>query len=104
MAPSPPVKPEPPLSAREWWIAAAMGLVGIGLTAYGVRHAELITGRYITTGVPPVPAVAALLLLVGVRALARRLPGKLPARFAPDRRQILIVFSMVCIGAVLNGQ
>ena len=55
------------------------------------------------TGVPPVPAVAALLLMVASAAFARRLPAPWAARLALDRRQILLAFSMCCVGVVLNG-
>jgi hypothetical protein len=95
----PPTASPPPLTPGQWLAAVALGAGFIVLTALAVRHVELKTGRYITTGVPPVPAVASLLLLLGVGALLRRV-----GRRGLDRRQVLLVFSMTCVGALLCGQ
>ncbi|MBM3458746.1 MAG: hypothetical protein FJX77_09470 [Armatimonadetes bacterium] len=92
-----------PLTGRQWLWAATVGVLFLGATAVGVRYAELVTGRYITAGVPPIPAVAALLLLVPLARFLRRLPAPWP-RLALERRQILLVFLMVCLGAALDGQ
>jgi hypothetical protein len=103
-AATPEKPPQPPLTLRQWLAAVAVSLFFIGLTAVAVRYVELVTGRYVTTGVPPVPAVAALLILAALRALLPRLPGPLARRLVPDRRQTMLIYSMVCVGVVLNGQ
>jgi hypothetical protein len=95
---------EQPLTLRQWLVAVALGVLFIGLAAAAVRHIELRTGRYLSAGVPPILSVAALLLLVAARALLRKLPAPASARLALDRRQILLTFSMVCVGVVLCGQ
>jgi uncharacterized protein DUF6785/uncharacterized protein DUF6784 len=96
--------PESPLTFSQWLVAVLLGIFFLGLTALAVRHVELVTGRYVTTGVPPVPAVAALLVLVLAGALLRKLSPRVGFNLALDRRQILLVFSMMCIGVVVNGQ
>lgn len=102
---SPPTHPgEAPLTAWQWQAAVALGIGFLFVTALIVRYVELVTGRYVAAGVPPVPAIGALLLMVGARALAPRLPRAVGRWLALDRRQILLVFSMVCLGTVLNGQ
>lgn len=81
--------------------AAAMGiaLVFILLTAVATRYTEMVTGRYVIQGVPPVPAFASLLLLFAFRAaLLRWAP-----RLAPNRAQMLLVYIMMTIGVILSG-
>ena len=93
----------PPLTFRQWVVAMLLALGFLGGTALAVRNIELITGRYVVTGVPPIPAVLSLLLLTAAQKLAERLPLHLWARWRVDRRQILLVFAMVCVGSILNG-
>jgi hypothetical protein len=93
----------PALTGRQWSWAVALGVLYTLGTAWGVRHVELVTGRYITSGVPPIPAVAALMILVPWAVVLRRLPQPFP-RLALERRQILIIFAMLSITTVLNGQ
>src|SRR3954469_5955506 len=100
ISPPAPEGRERPMTFRRWLAAVLLACVFLVLTALAVRHVELMTGRYVTTGVPPVPAVAALLLLAGAASLLRRLPSPWRERLVPDRKQILLTFSMVCIGAV----
>lgn len=92
-----------PLSARQWLWAVAVGVLSLGLTVLAIRYVELVTGQYVSAGVPPVPAVAVLLIGVPFSRLLRRLPAPFP-RLALERRQILLVFSMVCVGSALSGQ
>jgi hypothetical protein len=63
-----------------------------------VRHAELVTGRYVTGGVPPIAAFGALLAMLALRALLRRF-----TRLGLGRDQLLIVYSMVALGTFLSG-
>lgn len=76
----------------------ALGLGFLGVVNLGVRYAELVTGRYITGGVPPVAAFGALVVLLGLRALLRRF-----FRVDLDREQVLVVYSMVALGTFVAG-
>lgn len=102
----PPRDADPPFTFWRWAAAVAVVLAWLCGVALLVRHVELVTGRYISGGVPPVLAVGALLLLLGVRAGCHRLAARLPwlLRLAPDRRQMLLVFVLLCVGIGLNGQ
>src|SRR5262245_24277912 len=72
-APAPPIpSTAPSLSTAGFLVAVALGLGFLAIVQLGVRYAELVTGRYITGGVPPIPAFGALLVLLGVRPLLRR--------------------------------
>src|SRR5262245_43431509 len=73
-------------------IAVALGLFFIGVVNLGVRYAELVIGRYVTGGVPPIPAFSALLALLVLRAFLRRV-----FRLDLTREQLLIVYGMVTI-------
>jgi hypothetical protein len=64
-----------------------------------VRHTELVTGRYISSGVPPIPAFAALLFFSLLQPWVRR---RAP-RLALDRGQLLLIYCMLAIVVVLNG-
>ena len=54
-----------PASTARFLVAVGLGLGFIGVVNLGVRYAELVTGRYITGGVPPVAAFGALIVLLG---------------------------------------
>lgn len=77
-------------------IAGAVFLVLVGLL---VRHTEIVTGRYLSSGVPPVLAFAGLLLFLGVRPLLRRIHPRL----CPSRQQALLLYMMLTIGVWLAG-
>lgn len=79
--------------------ALAIGVGFILLTAFGIRYSEMVTGRYLSNGVPPVAAFASALVLVGLRAALRR---HVPA-LAPTRAQILIVYVMLTVATILSG-
>jgi len=80
-------------------VALGLGVVGIVLTDLAIRYTELVTGRYVSSGVPPIPAFAVLLLLGVVGpALARLSP-----RLALDRGQIFLVYAMMTVGVALAG-
>jgi len=82
-------------------LLAAIG-VGLGF-AVGVtllvRHSELVTGRYVSSGVPPVLAFAAAFLLSVARPLLRRLHPAL----AMTRPQVLLVYAMLTLVVVLHN-
>jgi hypothetical protein len=80
-------------------VAVAIGLTGILLTGISVRHVELVSGQYLSTGVPPLPAFAILLLL----SLLRPLLLRFAPRFAPTRPQILLSYIVMAVGVVLCG-
>jgi hypothetical protein len=79
-------------------VAIALGLAFIAAVNVGVRHAELVTGRYITGGVPPVAAFGVLLVLLAVRGILRRY-----TRLDLTRDQLLLVYAMVALGTFLAG-
>lgn len=90
---------EAAMTGRRAVIAIALGVVLILLTALGIRYTELVTGRYISHGVPPLPAFAAVLVLSLLRPLfLRHAP-----RLAPSRGQILLLYAMLTTATVLNG-
>src|SRR5437660_4760500 len=87
-----------PASTAQFAAAVGLGLFFIALVNIAVRHAELVTGRYVTGGVPPIAAFGALLVLLCLRALLRRF-----TRADLSRDQLLIVYSMVALGTFLAG-
>ncbi|MBM3459024.1 MAG: hypothetical protein FJX77_10900 [Armatimonadetes bacterium] len=80
-------------------LAIGYGLLFILLTAVAVRHVELVSGQYLSTGVPPLPAFAGLLLLAVLRPLLLRAAP----RWAPTRAEILLAYTTMCVGVVLCG-
>ncbi len=83
------------------WLVAPLllgtaGILGIGLA---VRYAELLTGRYLAGGVPPVAAFAMILILLPIKALG----GRLSPRLRLSRRQILVAYTMLCFGTPMCG-
>jgi hypothetical protein len=87
----------PPATTSAFVIAVGLGLFFITVVNIGVRYAELVTGRYLTGGVPPVAAFAALLVLLGARTFLRRY-----TRHDLSREQLLIVYTMVALGTFLT--
>jgi hypothetical protein len=91
--------PEERMTTRQAAIAMTLGVGLILLTALAIRHSEMITGRYISHGVPPLPAFAVVLGLGLLRpVLHRRLP-----RLAPSRGQILLIYVMLTVATILSG-
>jgi hypothetical protein len=79
--------------------ALGVGTLFIVLTAIAIRHSEMVTGRYISHGVPPLSAFAAVLFLSLFRpVLQRHAP-----RFAPSRSQILLIYVMLATSTILSG-
>ncbi|MDH7569561.1 MAG: hypothetical protein QHJ73_08250, partial [Armatimonadota bacterium] len=87
------------LSWRGMVVPAAVSTGLLVLVALAVRFSEIVTGRYLSGGVPPVLAFAALLLVVGVRPFLRRIHPRL---WLSDQ-QALVVFMMMAIGIWLGG-
>jgi hypothetical protein len=96
--PSPPGEGAPVTSERQFWAAVGLGLLFIVGVDLAIRHTELVVGRYVSGGVPPVAAFGALLLLVGLRGALRRFFGA-----ELTREQLLLVYSMVALGTFLAG-
>jgi hypothetical protein len=88
-----------PLSWRRAVIAIGIGVVLIWLLALGVRYTEMVTGRYIAHGVPPVPAFGVVLTFSLLRPLLMR---HLP-RLAPSRGQVLLLYAMLTVATILSG-
>ncbi|NUP98768.1 MAG: hypothetical protein HUU35_02810, partial [Armatimonadetes bacterium] len=59
-----------------------------------MRSSEFVSGRYITSGVPPVAAVGGLLLLLALNQLLR---GRL-ARYRLTRAELLVAYGGLCLG------
>jgi hypothetical protein len=92
--------PRPPTDRARYLAAVAVGVAGIAAGAALTRSTELVTGRYLSAGVPPILAIALLLLLIALRPLARRLHPAL----AVDRQQALVVYAMMTVGIFVCGQ
>src|SRR5215510_4552695 len=91
--------PEEGVTFRRAGIAIGMGIVLIVLTAVGIRYSEMVTGRYISHGVPPLPAFATVLVLSQIRPLLRRYAPRLE----PSRGQILLLYMMLATSTLLSG-
>lgn len=80
-------------------VAIAVGVVLILGVAVAIRYSEMVSGRYISHGVPPVPAFATLLAFSLMRPLLhRRFPF-----LVPNRAQALIIYAMLATATVMNG-
>jgi len=79
--------------------AVGVGVTLIVLTSLAIRYTEMVTGRYVSHGVPPLPAFVSLLLLSLARPLLRR---RFP-RFAPTHVQVLIVYVMVAVSTIISS-
>lgn len=73
--------------------AVVIGLVFIFLVNLAVGKIELIVGRYLASGIPPIPAVLTLALLVPLMALVR----KVSPRLALGRREILTIYCLMLV-------
>lgn len=87
------------LTPRQATIAILWGLVCVVLVAMAIRHTEMVSGQYISNGVPPLPAFAMLLLL----SVSRLLLQNSAPRLAPNRAQILLIYSMLTVSVILSG-
>jgi hypothetical protein len=91
--------PAPLMTSREAAVAMTLGVFLILLTALAIRHSEMVTGRYISHGIPPLPAFTFVLVLGLLKPVLQR---KAP-RLAPTRGQILLVYIMLTVATVLSG-
>lgn len=87
------------MTFRRAAIAIAVGMALIVLTGVAIRYSEMVTGRYISHGVPPLPAFAAVLFL----SLLRPLLHRHAPRLAPTRGQILLIYVMLTVATILSG-
>src|SRR5579864_9768797 len=91
--------PEGTMSFGRVFAAMAFSVIFIVLIALAVRYLEMVTGRYLDDGVPPMPAFAALLVLSLLHfALRRTAP-----RLVPTHNQMLLVYAMVTTASLLMG-
>lgn len=87
----------PTLTGRALCVAIGLAYVSV----LWVREVELVRLRcQVTEAVPPIPAVAALLLLVGVAAVARRLGW---TALIPKTGEILVVYIFVAVASVMSS-
>ena len=94
-----PPSPDSAASPLRLLVAIGVGLgFAVGVTLL-VRYSELVTGRYVSSGVPPVLAFAAAVLLSVTRPLLRRLHPAL----AVTRPQVLLVYAMLTLVVVLHS-
>ncbi len=77
--------------------AVIIGLAFTLLFNVIVRKVELVTGRYIASGIPPIPAVTVLTLLAALYPLGRRLLGRLSLA----RRELLTVYIVMIVAVPL---
>ena len=87
------------MTFRRAVVALGVGTLLIVLTAIAIRHSEMVTGRYISHGVPPLPAFAAVLFLSLFRPVLRRYAPRL----TPSRGQILLIYCMLATSTILSG-
>jgi hypothetical protein len=80
-------------------VAIVCGLCLIVLLAISIRYTEMVSGQYISNGVPPTSVFAVLLTLCLVRAVLRRFAPHL----APTRAQLLLIYSMLTVSVILSG-
>lgn len=90
---------EPALTLGRAAAAIGVGIVLIVLTSLSICFTEMVTGRYVSHGVPPLPAFASLLLL----SLARPVLRRLAPRFAPTRVQVLMVYVMLAVSTIISS-
>ncbi len=87
------------LTTRQAVIAIAWGLVCVVFVAFAIRYTEMVSGQYISNGVPPLPAFAMLLFM----SLLRLGLQNVAPRYAPNRAQILLIYSMLTVSVILSG-
>ena len=87
------------LTLRQAAVAIACGLVCVVLVAIAIRYTEMVSGQYISNGVPPLPAFAALLVM----SVSRPFLQRFAPRLAPNRAQILLIYSMLTVSVILSG-
>ncbi|NUQ70040.1 MAG: hypothetical protein HUU17_04395 [Chthonomonadales bacterium] len=101
--PTGPAKPMMPVEQRltigRILAALAVGLILMGMTSLAIRYTEMVTGRYVSHGVPPLPAFASLLLLSLLRPVLR----KYAPRLAMTNVQMLMIYTMVAVSTVISS-
>jgi len=78
-------------------VLLALALIG-GINVW-MRHTELVSGRYVTAGIPPIPAVGVLLLLVALNPLLARLWPRLALR----RQEVLTIYACLTVGVAITA-
>lgn len=78
-------------------VLIAVALIG-GINVW-MLHTELVSGRYVTAGIPPIPAVGALLLMVALNPLLARLWRRL----ALHRQEVLTIYACLTVGVAITA-
>ncbi|MBI3920231.1 MAG: hypothetical protein HY318_02345 [Armatimonadetes bacterium] len=79
--------------------ALVLGVAALVFTTMWMLRTELVNGRYISGGVPPMPALGTLLLLTLLSPILRRVHPKLGL----SRAEILLVYSFLLVSVALLG-
>jgi len=79
--------------------AILLAIAAVLLTNWWMYHSELVTGRYVTQGIPPLPALIVLILGVALRPLAVRAAPRL----ALSRAELLTVFVFLTIAVPITA-
>jgi len=79
--------------------ALLIAIVLVVLINVWMLHTELVSGRYVTAGIPPIPAVGVLLLLVGLNPLL----GRLGKRVALRRAEVLVIYVFLTVGLAITA-
>lgn len=77
-------------------IFAILLLFGIN---YWMMHTELVSGRYVTAGIPPIPAIGVLMLLVFLNPLLR----KFRPQWAFQRRELVTLYIFLTISITVTA-
>ena len=83
------------VTARSLVIAAAL----IVLINVWMLHTELVTGRYVSQGIPPLPAVGFLILIVLLRPILLRVSR----RGTLSRGEVIAIYALLCIAIPLTA-
>ncbi len=75
-----------------------IGIACVALTNAAMLRTELVTGNYIASGVPPMPAITVLLALVAFNPLL----GKLHPRLRLRRSEILVVYAFLIVSVSMS--
>jgi hypothetical protein len=75
------------------WRSVGLAILFVFLVNLVVSRVELVIGRYVASGIPPIPAVLVLAILVALRPLGDRLFG----RFSLSRKEILTIYCLMLV-------
>ena len=79
--------------------AVVIAVILVFLVNLAVSRIELIIGRYVASGIPPIPAVLVLALLAAFTPLVRRIARPL----ALGRREILTIYALMLVSVPFSA-